>query len=136
MTSFFGKFIRYLLWILLFSLFGAFLFGLIRFKWNFVEYIQYLNGIWVEEIINLDKKSQVWETQEEPLEDDILEEELSESLEDDYFLPEASSLEESDETSFGFSGSLDNQENEIWEESVAPSVSKEDLVNLIKSREE
>jgi hypothetical protein len=45
-------------------------------------------------------------------------------------------LEESDDTSFGFSGSLDNQENEIWEESVAPSVSKEDLVNLIKSREE
>ena len=136
MTSFLGKFIKYLLWILLFSLLGAFLFGLIRFKWNFVEYIQYLNSIWVEEIIHLDNESQTWEIQEETLEKDILEEELSGLLEDDYFLPEASPLEESDDISFGFSGSLDNQENEIWEESVAPSVSKEDLVNLIKSREE
>lgn len=136
MTSFLGKFIKYLLWILLFSLLGAFLFGLIRFKWNFVEYIQYLNSIWVEEIIPLDNDSQIWEIQEETLEDDTLDEELSGLLEDDYFLPEANSLEESDDTSFGFSGSLDNPENEIWEESVAPSVSKEDLVNLIKSREE
>jgi hypothetical protein len=47
------------------------------------------------------------------LEKDILEEELSGLLEDGYFLPEASPLEESDDTSFGFSGSLDNQENEI-----------------------
>lgn len=101
-----------------------------------MEYIQYLNSIWVEEIIHLDNESQTWEIQEETLEKDILEEELSGLLEDDYFLPEASPLEESDDTSFGFSGSLDNQENEIWEESVAPSVSKEDLVNLIKSREE
>ncbi|MDD3262884.1 MAG: hypothetical protein PHR61_03475 [Candidatus Absconditabacteria bacterium] len=136
MTSFLGKFIKYLLWILLFSLLGAFLFGLIRFKGNFVEYIQYLNSIGVEEIIHLDNESQTGEIQEETLEKDILEEELSGLLEDDYFLPEASPLEESDDTSFGFSGSLDNQENEIGEESVAPSVSKEDLVNLIKSREE
>jgi len=47
------------------------------------------------------------------LEDDTLDEELSGLLEDDYFLPEANSLEENDDTSFGFSGSLDNSENEI-----------------------
>jgi len=45
------------------------------------------------------------------LEKDILEEELSGLLEDDYFLPEVNSLEENDGTSFGFSGSLDSQEN-------------------------
>ncbi len=138
MTVFFGKLVKYFLWICLFVLLGAFFFGLVKFKWNFGEYISYLNSIGVEEIISFDD-TETNELKEELLEDtiseeDITDEELSGLLEDDYFLPEAEDLDSIDDSSFGFSGSL-KQNVTSDTGSADSSVSKEDLVNLIKSRE-
>ncbi len=139
MTIFFGKLVKYFLWICLFVLLGTFLFGLIKFKWNFGEYVSYLNSIGVEEIVPFDNASEISELEEELLENEILDsdisdEELSGLLEDDYFLPEAENLDSIDDSSFGFSGSL--EQNVVLDTgSTDSSVSKEDLVNLIKSRE-
>jgi hypothetical protein len=140
MGSFIGKLIKYLLWLCLFVLLGSFLFGLLKFKGNFSQYIQYLNSISIEQIFSLKlyQEADTWEVEEEILLDEELDKELIEQefsgiLEDDYFLPEANSSDMND-GSFGFSGSLENEE--VVSSGQNTSVSKEDLVNLIKSREQ
>jgi hypothetical protein len=70
---------------------------------------------------------------DDELDKELIEQEFSGILEDDYFLPEADSSDMND-GSFGFSGSLENEEVVSSEQNT--SVSKEDLVNLIKSREQ
>lgn len=142
MATFLGKTIKTLLWWLLLILLGSFLFGLIKFKGNFIEYIGYLNSISIQEIFS--SKTNI---ENELLEDEIVENEMSDDeilrdalleaessgfLEDDYFLPKEADVADG---SFGFSGSLDNQKSMTWEEETAPSISKEDFVNLIKSQE-
>lgn len=121
-----------MLWLCLLVLLWAFLFGLIKFKGNFVEYVQYLNSIEIKEILSLDQD----QTLDNPSDDEVFDEALldnSGSLDDDYFLPEVENLN-MDDNSFGFSGSL---ESEIVDKNKAssPTISKEDLVNLIKSNE-
>ncbi|HCY21390.1 TPA: hypothetical protein DIC40_06135 [Patescibacteria group bacterium] len=97
---------------------GSFLFGLIKFKGNFIEYIGYLNSISIQEIFS--SKTNI---ENELLEDEIVENEMSDDeilrdalleaessgfLEDDYFLPKEADVADG---SFGFSGSLDNQKS-------------------------
>jgi hypothetical protein len=53
MGSFLGKLIKYLLWLCLFVLLGSFLFGLLKFKGNVGQYVQYLNSIGIEQIFSL-----------------------------------------------------------------------------------
>lgn len=131
MGTFLGKTIKTLLWGSLFVLLGAFFFWLIKFKGNFIEYVGYLNSIGIEEIFSSKTNIENEMSDDEILEEALLDDELSGLLEDDYFLPEDTDM---DDGSFGFSGSLNNQESMTWEE-TAPSISKEDLVNLIKSQE-
>lgn len=139
MRDFLGKTIKSILWGCLLILLGAFLFGLLKFKGNIMEYIQYLNSIGIQEIfVSQPKTDEVIDEnfEDDVLSDEALEQELSGLLTDDgYFLPEAE-MTGMDDTSFGFSGSLDTKEP-ITSWQVQPtSVSKEDLVNLIKSREQ
>lgn len=100
-----------------------------------MEYIGYLNSISIQEIWTSSPIS--WDNTQEQiidemlLEEALLEAELSWSLDEDYsFLPETE-----DTTSFGFSWSLDT-EISSWTDQQTPSVTKEDLVNLIKSKEQ
>jgi len=83
----------------------------------------------------LSEKENLDEEFSDILEDENLDEELSGMLGNDYFLPEASISGASDDTPFGFSGSLDSQKTVTGKQTSDSSVSKEDLVNLIKSRE-
>lgn len=127
MYVFLWRAVKYFLWLCLFVLLGAFLFWLIRFKWDFKEYVLYLNNVWIEEIVSLEEEEKVIaEEIEDNFETIVLEEENSDLLEDDYFLPEASP--------FWFSGSLENDEP-LNNEADKSSISKENLLDLIKSHE-
>ena len=146
MRTFLGKTIKFLLWGLLFVLLGAFLFWLLKFKGNVSEYITYLNQISIKEIFSSqqDIPENIIETGDNLLVDDTsLDQEFSGmSLdEDDYFLPEATSWDSLEP--FWFSWSLE----QTWttgetkavtsgvQENKESSTSKEELMNLIKSRE-
>lgn len=130
MHIFLGRVVKYFLWVCLFVLLGAFLFWLIKFKWSFVDYISYLNSIWVEKVIILESDEENIVDLESGIDEQILEEDVLENLDDGYFLPETSS----DDSSFWFSGVLEN-DNTLEDQPTDPSISKEALVDLIKSRE-
>lgn len=126
MYVFLWRAVKYFLWLCLFVLLGAFLFWLIRFKWDFKEYVLYLNNVWIEEIVSFEEDEDIIENIEDVPEIVVLEEENSDLLEDDYFLPEASP--------FWFSGSLEeNEDLNDW--SNDSSISKEKILDLIKSHE-
>ncbi len=134
MRSFLWKTIKFVLRTCLFVLLGWFLFGFFKFKWNFVEYVSYLNGISLQELFTENSSVEddsLLERTDEELIKEVLED--SSSLEDDYFLPEIDTS--TWEVSFGFSWSLE-EKNPIEPSETSSSSSKEDLINLIKSREQ
>jgi len=113
------------------------LFWLIKFKGNFVEYINYLNNISINQIFQPIEQDDILNDkifENEVIDDQIIEEELSGLLEDDYFLPEAV-LSGDSEVDYGFSGAFEAENVDNLQNDLSWSVSKEDLVNLIKSRE-
>lgn len=134
MRSFLWKTIKFILRTCLFALLGGFLFGFFKFKWDIVQYVSYLNGISLQELFT--EKSSVeddslLEKTDEELIKEVLED--STSLEEDYFLPE---IENSTwETSFGFSWSLE-ETRPTDSLQTSSSSSKEELIDLIKSREQ
>lgn len=138
MGSFFWRIVRYLLWFCLLLLLGLFFFWLIKFNGNFVEYINYLNNIDLEQIIpaKTDEKAllQDKKIKQEVVENQDLNQDTSGLLDDDYFLPESVSSED-EEVLIWFSWALENKSLDTWLQDQSPSVSKDDLVNLIKSRE-
>ena len=139
------KITRYLLRFCLTLLVVLFLFWLIKFKWKFIDYIGYLNTVDILQVLSNDKADSSYDRKNDLTWSDLTQEDLknisdilswseeaSGIIEDDYFLPEASSWY--DEVTYGFSWGLDESNQNLDNTSDSPA-SKQDLVNLIKSRE-
>lgn len=133
--TFLGKFLRYVLWLLLLSFFGALLFWLYKFDWNVSDYVIYLNQISLDDVLSSWEDISDIQDEDISLEEELsLDEEIASILEEDpYFF---SWDEDIDIDSFGFSWSLDDWEISKSSSSITTSSSsKEELLDLIKLHE-